>query len=140
VDTRLQSYHQTQGRDLLVSMFWQAVGSSMDIVLAWAFLHFVFGSGDWMKAIAIWSLGKWLDMMVFVVPAGLGTQELSRALLFKAIGYQWQEGVAFAIVLRIDQVFWSLVGLTVHALVLTGKPFPLSDERSSPPSVPGDCR
>ena len=131
LDSRLQTYYRRQGIDLLRAIFWQALGSATDIGLAWLFLFFLFGANDWMKAIAIWSLGKWFDMMIFIVPGGLGTQELSRAFVFQAIHYQWSEGVAYAIVLRTNQLFWSMVGLITHAIELRGAPAADAERASS---------
>ena len=96
-------------------MLWHALGFGTDIVATWLFLHFVLDDNSWMKATGIWALGTWFDAMAFAVPAGIGTQELSRALVFGAIGFSWHDGVAYALVLRIAQIFWSLAGLATHA-------------------------
>jgi hypothetical protein len=48
LDGRLQTSYRSQSTDLLRAIFWQAVGSGTDIVLAWLFLYFLFvaGRGD----------------------------------------------------------------------------------------------
>lgn len=122
LDDRLQTFYRQQRLDLLRAIFWQGLGTAIDIVVAWLFLFLLVGTSDWMKAIAIWSLSNWFDMMIFFVPGGLGTQELSRAFIFQAIHYQWSEGVVYAIVLRTNQLVWSMVGLITHAIELRSAP------------------
>lgn len=117
LDGRLRSHYEQQGKALILSLFWHALAFTMGIAQAGLFLWYVFGVDDWAKASAIWSLGSWFDCMIFMVPAGLGTQELTRALIFeRAIGFTFSEGVAFSMVLRINQIFWTAVGLGTHAL------------------------
>lgn len=117
LDGRLRSHYEKQGKDLILSMFWHALAFTMGIVQAGLFLWFVFGVDDWAKASAIWFFGSWFDCIIFMVPAGLGTQELTRALIFeRAIGFTFSEGVAFSMVLRINQIFWTAVGLATYAL------------------------
>lgn len=101
-------------------MFWHAMAFTMGIVQAGIFLRFVFGVDDWTKASVIWFFGSWFDCIVFMVPAGLGTQELTRALIFEqAIGFTFAEGIAFSMILRINQLFWTAVGLATYALEMT---------------------
>jgi hypothetical protein len=120
LDGRLRSHYETQGKDLILAMFWHAMGFTMGILQAGLFLWFVFGVNDWTKASAIWFFGSWFDCIAFMIPAGLGTQELTRALIFeRTIGFTFAEGVAFSMVLRINQLFWTGVGLATHALEVT---------------------
>lgn len=117
LDGRLRSHYERQGKALILSMFWHALAFTMGIVQAGLFLWFVFGVNDWAKASAIWFFGSWFDCIIFMVPAGLGTQELTRALIFeRAIGFTFSEGVAFSMILRINQIFWTAVGLATYAL------------------------
>lgn len=117
LDGRLRSHYATQRKELILSMFWHALAFTMGIVQAGLFLWYVFGVNDWTKASAIWFFGSWFDCIIFMVPAGIGTQELTRALIFeRAIGFTFGEGIAFSMILRINQIFWTAVGLATHAL------------------------
>lgn len=121
VDARLHAYYRKQGFDLILSMFWHGAAFAMGIVQAWLFLHFVFEADDWSKACAIWFLGTWFDVIVFMVPSGLGTQELSRALVFKSIEFQWNEGVAFSMIMRFNDIVWATTGFLCYAIELAQK-------------------
>jgi hypothetical protein len=72
---------------LILSIFWHVLAFTMGIVRAGLFLWFVFGVDDWAKASAMWFFGSRFDCIIFMVPAALGTQEHTRALIFeRAIG------------------------------------------------------
>lgn len=117
LDGRLRRHYNTQKKELILSMCWHALAFTMGIAQAGLFLWWVLGVNDWAKASMIWFLGSWFDCIIFMVPAGLGTQELTRALIFeRTIGFTFTEGVAFSMVLRINQIFWTAVGLATYAL------------------------
>ncbi|CBE68668.1 MAG: hypothetical protein F9K13_12345 [Candidatus Methylomirabilis oxygeniifera] len=117
LDGRLRSHYEKQGKDLILALFWHALAFTMGIAQAGLFLWFVFGVNDWAKASTIWFFGSWFDCMIFMVPAGLGTQEFTRAMIFeRAIGFTFSEGVAFSMILRINQIFWTAIGLATYAL------------------------
>jgi uncharacterized protein (TIRG00374 family) len=124
LDERLRHYYRGHTGDLFVSILCHAVGFATDIILVWLFLYLTFEVNSWIKAGAIWALSTWCDVMVFVVRAGLGVQEVSRALIFRSVGLAWPYGVSYSIVLRIAQVFWSLGGLGMHSLELASTPPP----------------
>ncbi|MBZ0170059.1 membrane protein [Candidatus Methylomirabilis lanthanidiphila] len=117
MDGRLRSHYETQRKELLLAMFWHALGFTTGIAQAGLFLWCVFGVNDWAKASTIWFFGSWFDCVIFMVPAGLGTQELTRALIFeRTIGFTFAEGVAFSMILRLNQIFWTAVGLATYWL------------------------
>jgi len=117
MDSRLRSHYEQQRKELLLTMFWHGLAFTMGIAQAGLFLWYVFGVNDWTKASTIWFFGSWFDCVIFMVPAGLGTQELTRALIFeRTIGFTFAEGVAFSMILRLNQIFWTAVGLGTHAL------------------------
>ena len=68
----------------------------------------------------------------------MGTQELSRALIFeRAIGLGWAEGVAFSMVLRINEIVATAVGLVTHALEMASPrtvEVPELERAQTPPS------
>jgi len=72
------------------------------------------------RAAIIWFLGAWFDLMGFMVPAGVGVQEGSRALLFDLMGLKGATGLAFGVVLRVTKGFWAVVGLVCYGLLARG--------------------
>jgi hypothetical protein len=66
-------------------------------------------------------LGAWFDLLAFAIPLGIGVQEGTRILAFKALGFSLTLGLAYGIALRLQQLFWAGVGLLLYVLLLTGK-------------------
>lgn len=118
VDQHLEIFHRERPGDLLKAMLWHMGGFSCGILQVWIFL--VSAGHDsilWTGAV-IWFLGAWMDLVGFLVPAGLGVQEGSRALIFDLMGMSGVSGLALGLVLRGTKGLWALVGLGCYFLLL----------------------
>ena len=100
-------------------MLCHTAGMACSIVNTWYFL-LLLADGSFIAASGIWFLSTWFDLLAFAVPLGIGVQEGSRILAFKALGFSLTLGLAYGIALRLQQIFWAGVGLFLYAL-LTGK-------------------
>ncbi|MBI3270757.1 MAG: flippase-like domain-containing protein [Planctomycetes bacterium] len=116
VDAALATYYRESGADLGWSILAHALGYACGIVQGWLFLWTLFGRNSIADASTIWILGTWCDMAGFMIPAGLGIQEGSRMIIFKALHLTSAVGFAFSLALRIEQVFWTAVGFGLYAI------------------------
>jgi len=66
-------------------------------------------------AIAIEVISVTVDTLAFFVPLGLGIQEGGKVLAFSLLGLAPAKGFALAILCRIRQVSWAMVGLAILA-------------------------
>lgn len=121
VDRHLESFHRERPGDLIVAMLWHLAGFSCGILQVWIFLFSTAHDSVLWKGAVIWFLGAWMDLVGFVVPAGLGVQEGSRALIFDLMGMSGVSGLALGLVLRGTKGFWAMVGLVCYLLLLRGK-------------------
>lgn len=133
VDQHLESFHRERPGDLVRAMAWHMAGFSCGILQVWIFLAWLEESSLWSSGAAIWFLGAWLDLVGFIVPAGLGVQEGSRALIFDLLGLKGVSGLAFGLVLRGTKGFWALVGLGCYFLLLKKE----EAAHASQPNQPG---
>jgi len=53
-------------------------------------------------------------MVMFAVPAGIGTKELGRVLVFQALDFPASSGAAFALILRAEELFFAFLGLIIY--------------------------
>jgi uncharacterized membrane protein YbhN (UPF0104 family) len=119
IDDHLKNYHRGHRRD-----FWRAnlllwVGFTIGgIIQAWVFEVVVLKETSLLIAFTIWILGSWFDMVMFAVPAGIGTKELGRVLVFQAMHFPAAAGAAFALILRMEELFWTLVGLLLYIVMV----------------------
>ncbi len=118
VDLHLESFHRERPGDLLKAMFLHMAGFSCGIFQVWIFLFSA--DQDWplWTGTVVWFLGAWMDLVGFMVPAGLGVQEGSRALIFDLLGMSGVSGLALGLVLRGTKAFWALVGMGCYFLLL----------------------
>ncbi len=120
VDRDLEEFHKERPGDLYRAILWHMVGFSMGILQVALFLRWVVGWESLGRAAIIWFLGAWFDLVGFMVPAGVGVQEGSRALLFDLMGLKGTTGLAFGLVLRVTKGFWAMVGLVCYGLLARG--------------------
>jgi uncharacterized protein (TIRG00374 family) len=117
VDQTLQQFYQERPKDLPLSMFWHMLGMIFGIVKTWYFL-LILTDGSFFAAAGIWFLGTWFDLITFAIPMGLGVQEGSRIIAFKALGFNMALGLTYGIAIRLEQIFWAAAGLFIYAVLL----------------------
>ena len=120
VDEALKLFYLKRPGDLPRSMLFHTAGMTCSIVNTWYFL-LLLTDGSFIAAAGIWFLGTWFDLLAFAIPLGIGVQEGSRILAFRALGFSLTLGLAYGIALRLQQLFWAGVGLFLYALRLSGK-------------------
>ena len=118
VDEALKAFYRQRPGDLLKALCWHQLGYSVGILQTWLFFNLLHQDISWLLAAALWFLGMWFDLLTFAVPQNLGTLEGTRIVALRAIGYSSLLGMTYGVALRLAQLFWSVVGLTVHALIL----------------------
>jgi hypothetical protein len=118
-DAHLIDYYRNHSRD-----FWKAnlilwLGFTIGGVLqTWVFTAVVLHQASPVTPLVVWILGSWADMVFFFVPAGIGTKEFARVMIFEALSFPQATGAAFALVLRIEELFWSAVGLLLYVFMV----------------------
>ncbi len=134
IDGSLREYYREHPLALVGSIAWHVVGLSMGIVATWLFLWWVLGQASWLIAAAIWMIGTLVDIAAFLVPAGIGAQEGGRMLVFVMLGLSRSSGLAYGVVLRIEQMFFAVLGLLLYATLFAATP------RSTTPAPAGTAR
>jgi uncharacterized protein (TIRG00374 family) len=117
VDQALQRFYQERPMDLPLSMCWHMLGMTCSIMKTWYFI-FMLTDSSFSAAAGVWFLGTWFDLLTFAVPMGLGVQEGSRVIAFKALGFNLSLGLTYGIALRLEQIFWAGAGLLMYVALL----------------------
>lgn len=120
VDQTLKLFYQERPGDLPLSMLCHAAGMGCSILKTWYFILYLTG-GTLYSAAGIWFLSTWFDLLTFPIPLGIGVQEGSRVLAFKAVGFPLTLGLTYGIALRLEQISWSVAGLFVYTALLGRK-------------------
>ena len=69
-----------------------------------------------LTALAAEVLSNVIDALMFMVPAKMGTQEGGKTLIFKGLGYQASQGLAFGLIRHTREFCWAGLGFAFYAL------------------------
>jgi hypothetical protein len=117
VDSALKLFYKDRPADLPISMFWYMVGMACSIMKTWYFLALL-TDGSFFAAAGIWFIGTWFDLLTFAIPLGIGIQEGTRVIAFRAIGFSLTLGLTYGILVRLEQIFWAGIGLFIYPILL----------------------
>lgn len=67
-------------------------------------------------ALSIEILSNLFDMASFMVPAKVGVQEASKAVIFRGLGYPASQGLAFGLIRHLRELAWSSAGFLMYAV------------------------
>ena len=130
MDATIQRFYSQNGRT-----FYMALGT---FFLAWlcetlevyAILYFLDVSAGVWTSISIAALTVFIKGGTFFIPGSLGAQEGGYTLLLMSFGYTEVTGITFALIRRLREILWILVGLGC-LILLKGKDLPSSSEATS---------
>ncbi len=118
VDEALKAFYHTRPLDLPLSILWHVAGMVVGIAPAFYFLAITTGAPSLFTAASVVVLGTWFNLVTFAVPVDVGVQESVRVIAFRLLGFGSALGLAYGIVLRLDQLFWSGVGLMMYGVLV----------------------
>ncbi len=118
VDEALKGFYRTRPLDLPLSVLWHTAGMVVGIAPAFYFLAVTTDGPTLSMAASIVVLGTWFNLVTFAVPVDVGVQESVRVIAFRVLGFGSALGLAYGIVLRLEQLFWSGVGLMMYGVLV----------------------
>ena len=121
IDEELKLFYKNHPLKLPRAMFWHLLGMSLGIIQSWYFLYLMTDKTSLLMAAGIWCLGGWLDLISFPLVTNVGILEVTRVVVFTALGFHSALGLTFGIALRIEQLFWAAVGLLMYVSLLASK-------------------
>ncbi len=118
--------------------FWSSCGL---FTLAWALgsvevfliFHFLGLPINLATAVTVETLSIFIDLVLFFIPAKLGTQEGGKVLIFLSLGLPPAAGLSFGLVRRVRELTWAGIGLAC----LSSYPQQGQPSKSTPESPAG---
>ncbi len=117
IDGRIRAFHQDRSGTFQLSIALHFAGTCMGATQLACFL--------WSKGLdagigtltPLFLVGVAVDLVAFFVPARIGVQEGSRELATSLMGLGSALGLVYSLVLRVEQVLWTGVGLIVYGVM-----------------------
>lgn len=120
VDARIARFHAERPGALLSAVSLHVVGSSVGAVQLWVFLRWVDAPAGVAAVALVFLVSRVLDLVAFAVPARLGAQEGARMVAMRLAGLDPSLGLLFSLVLRLEQVAFTALGLAAYAALASG--------------------
>ncbi|MCY4612755.1 MAG: flippase-like domain-containing protein [Nitrospira sp.] len=120
LDHTIRTFYRERRRSSLLSLGIHFVAWVTELFEVYAILYFLGAEVGWLASFAIAAIAVLIKGSVSFIPGGLGAQEGGYLFLLVALGYGEVTGITFAVIRRIREIVWILIGL-VFLAVLRGR-------------------
>ena len=117
LDRTIHAFYGERRRTFFLSMGVHGVAWLTELCEVYAILYFLGVEPGWWSSLSIAAIGALIKGSVSFVPGGLGAQEGGYLLLLMALGYGEVTGIAFALIRRVREIVWILIGLVFLAVL-----------------------
>lgn len=121
IDQRLAHFHAEHPAAVLMSAVLHIAGLSLGAVQLYVFLRWIDAPADLRTVATVFAVGKAVDVAAFFIPARLGAQEGGRVLGMQLVGVPASLGLLFSLVLRLEQLVWSAIGLAAYGALVAAR-------------------
>ncbi|MEJ2670632.1 MAG: lysylphosphatidylglycerol synthase transmembrane domain-containing protein [Deltaproteobacteria bacterium] len=111
LDSLISTYLGQDRRSFLTSIGLFTVAWALGAVEVFLIFHFLGLPIDAPTAVTVETLSIFIDLVLFFIPAKLGTQEGGKVLIFLSLGLPAAAGLSFGLVRRVRELTWAGVGL-----------------------------
>lgn len=120
LDRTIRTFYGQRRRTVLVSMGVHFTAWLTELFEVYAILYFLGAEVGWLSSLSIAAMTALIKGSVSFVPGGLGVQEGGYLVFLMALGFGEVTGITFAVIRRIREILWILIGL-VFLAVLRGR-------------------
>ncbi len=120
LDRTVRHFYRRRRRAFAQSLGVHFVAWLTESFEVYAILYFLGAETGWLVSLSLAAIAVLIKGATSFIPGGLGAQEGGYLFLLMALGYGELTGITFAVVRRIREIIWVLVGL-VFLAVLRGK-------------------
>jgi len=115
LDRTIRNFYQQRPQTFMLSMGVYFVAWLTELFEVYTILYFLGAEVGWLSSLSIAAIAVLIKGSVSFVPGGLGAQEGGYLFLLMALGYGEVTGITFALIRRIREIMWILIGLVFLA-------------------------
>ena len=127
LDETIQTFYRHRKARFLFSVAVFLLGWLAETLEVYAILYFLDVQVELLPSLAIAALSVLIKGGAFFIPGSLGAQEGGYLLLLVAFGYSDVTGITFALLRRLREIIWVMVGLMFLAFLKGKKTIPPTD-------------
>ncbi len=120
--SQVRGYFRAHPGRWLASIFFFGLGYAWSALEVYWACRFLGMPVDARTALLIEVLSNSADMLFFMVPAKVGTQEAGKTAIFHWLGLGARTGLAFGIVRHLRELLWAALGMALYSLELRKNP------------------
>lgn len=117
LDHTIRTFYRHRRRTFVLSLGIHFVAWMTELFEVYAILYFLGAEVGWLASFAIAAIAVLIKGSVSFIPGGLGAQEGGYLFLLVALGYGEVTGITFAVIRRIREIVWILIGLVFLAVL-----------------------
>ena len=117
LDRTIRTFYRQRRRPFILSMGVHFTAWLTELFEVYAILYFLGAEVGWLSSLSIAAMTALIKGSVSFVPGGLGVQEGGYLVFLMALGYGEVTGIAFAVIRRIREIIWILIGLLFLAVL-----------------------
>ncbi|MFQ5698693.1 MAG: hypothetical protein ACE5IL_10475, partial [Myxococcota bacterium] len=130
VDARVADFHARHPGAVAASIGLHSLASAIIALQVGIFLTLAGIPAHPGLVLEIFLVGMLFDVATFYVPARLGTQEGGRMIAMRIAGLDPALGLLLSLVIRVQQVCWTAIGLSVYLAMASRRNRGASPDRS----------
>jgi len=122
LDSTIRTFYTHHRRTFYLALLTFFVAWVLETLEVYAILYYLEVQVDMLTSLSIAALTVFIKGSTFFIPGSLGAQEGGYVLLLLAFGYPDVTGITFALIRRLREILWILVGLVCLLLLKGRKP------------------
>lgn len=117
LDRTVRTFYGQRRRTFILSMGVHFTAWLTELFEVYAILYFLGAEVGWLSSLSIAAMTALIKGSVSFVPGGLGVQEGGYLVFLMALGHGEVTGITFAVIRRIREILWILIGLLFLAVL-----------------------
>ena len=117
LDRTIRTFYRRRRRTFALSLGVHLVAWVTESCEVYAILYFLGAEVGWLSSFSIAAIAALIKGSVSFVPGGLGAQEGGYLFLLMTLGYGEVTGITFALIRRLREILWILIGLVFLAVL-----------------------
>jgi len=122
LDEQLATFYRERPGAFAASVGWHVAGQLVSLLQLWFILTALGSPTPLATCLAIEAFALVLDSATFLVPGRVGVQEAGRVLVFTTFGLSATTGLAVAVIVRLNQLTVTAIGLVAYATLTARSP------------------